>query len=501
MPKTPTDANGGTPTNPSASNGRKPPRDRKHLQSSNMLRPSGPPAREERAGEARSPRSRARDTKRTREDAAPAEERTPRESVSRVTRESQQASINSIRPTRRPVRDKPLPVRELPSDRARRAAGARSGVASPVMPPVDAAERAQDRHAMPEEIKRRFVQVGNKYHFPDGARAFTDHGNRLTSPSENSEVIKSLVSIAQVRGWSDITISGTERFRKEAWFAARLAGLEVRGYSPTEFEQGRLVRTLARAQASSAQPPASGVPRSPPTSRDAVGATGAPNAGDAPAEGRHAPRERQRTLQVGRLVDHGAAPYLHDSHNAMSYFIRIETPAGEREIWGVDLHRALQKSLTRPQIGDEIGVRSLRQDVVKVFRPEHDAEGRVIGEKAHDTHRNAWVVEKREFFRERAQASRVLRDPGINRQQAVKQHPELLGTYLQLHAAELAAKTLRNPEDQRRFVASVRTALADSVARGEPLSPVPLKDTTAQNREPRRPRAAASPERDVAPVR
>jgi hypothetical protein len=182
----------------------------------------------------------------------------------------------------------------------------------------------------------------------------------------------------------------------------------------------------------------------------------------------------------------------------MSYFVRLETPTGEREVWGVDLHRALKESLTRPQIGDEIGVRALRRDAVKVYREERDADGRVIGEKPLDAHRNAWAIEKREFFKERAQASRVVRDPNVDRQQAVKQHPELLGTYLQLHAAELAAKTLRDPEDQRRFVAAVRTALADSVARGEPLPPVPLKEASGQRRESR---AQGNSERDVAPVR
>lgn len=203
-------------------------------------------------------------------------------------------------------------------------------------------------------------------------------------------------------------------------------------------------------------------------------------------------------MHVGRLVRHGPAPYLHDPNNEQSYFVRLETPAGEREIWGVDLERALKNSLTRPQVGDEIGVRARRRDPVVVDRVERDADNRVIAKTAITTHRNAWIVEKRDFFKERAQASRVLRDPNIDRQQAVKQHPELLGTYLQLHAAELAAKTLRDPEDQRRFVAAVRTALADSVARGEPLSPVPLKDTAPQRREPR---GAARPEHDRAPVR
>src|SRR5262249_19676616 len=156
----------------------------------------------------------------------------------------------------------------------------------------------------------------------------------------------------QARGWSDVTVSGTERFRKEAWFAARLAGLDVRGYSPTEFEQGRLVRALAREQSPQSPASASSASSAPsiPSSDSRTRTPRAPTtSNDAPAT----PRDRQRTLQVGRLVDHGAAPYLHDPSNASSYFVRIETPSGEREIWGVDLQRALKDSLTRPQIGDE----------------------------------------------------------------------------------------------------------------------------------------------------
>lgn len=454
MAKTPKDANGRTPITSSDNDSRAPAaEDRQRVRRRNSVEPSPSVSREERA---------------------------------RTTPEPHRDSVNSIRPTPRRLRSEP-PAEDR--TRAGQSSSTRSGLR----------EAARDPHVVPDEIKQRFVQVGNKYHFPDGARAFTDHGNRLTSPSENSEVIKSLISIAQARGWSDITISGSDRFRKEAWFAARLAGLDVRGYSPTEFEQGRLVRSLARAQAPAAESTAPDLP--PSSSSLSRGGRVAASANDARAEEPSVPRERQRTLQVGRLVDHGAAHYLHDPRNDKSYFVRIETPRGERDIWGVDLHRALKESLTRPQTGDEIGVRSLGQKAVKVSRREYDPEGRVIGEKEIETHRNAWIVEKRDFFRERAQASRVLRDPSVDRQAAVKQHPELLGTYLQLHAAELAAKTLRDPEDQRRFVASVRTALADAVARGEPLATVPLKETVTQRREPRARSAPAASERDAAPTR
>ena len=59
---------------------------------------------------------------------------------------------------------------------------------------------------------------------------------------------------------------------------------------------------------------------------------------------------------------------------------------------------------------------------------------------------------------------------------AVRQHPGLAGTYLNLRAAELASRALRDPEDQRRFIAQVRSALADDIERGEPLQPVRLRE-------------------------
>jgi hypothetical protein len=48
--------------------------------------------------------------------------------------------------------------------------------------------------------------------------------------------------------------------------------------------------------------------------------------------------------------------------------------------------------------------------------------------------------------------------------------------YLNLRAAELASRGLRDPQNQRRFVAQVRGALADDIERGEPLQPVRLRE-------------------------
>src|SRR5882672_5862189 len=82
--------------------------------------------------------------------------------------------------------------------------------------------------------------------FTNGDLAFADRGRGLITRLENTEVIRDLIAIAQERGWNDIAIRGTERFRKEAWQQANLARLTVRGYRPSELERAQLARLVGR---------------------------------------------------------------------------------------------------------------------------------------------------------------------------------------------------------------------------------------------------------------
>jgi hypothetical protein len=79
----------------------------------------------------------------------------------------------------------------------------------------------------------------------------------------------------------------------------------------------------------------------------------------------------------------------------------------------------------------------------------------------------------------RAAAPQIVRDECIGSREAVQQHPELAGTYLNLRAAELASRAFPDVEDRRRFVAQVRGALADDIERREPLQPVRLRERAA----------------------
>jgi len=263
---------------------------------------------------------------------------------------------------------------------------------------------------------------------------------------------------------------GTERFRQEAWRQGKLAGLDVRGYKPAEAERASLIRALARNGEDAVEPaPASSSTSAPPEASARVAAVTAP--GPTPPD-----PNRRDELIVGKLVDFGRESYRFDPHEEMSYFVQVQTREGKRTIWGQDLQRALSKSLTQPQIGDEIAMWRTGSDAVTVNRRNRNADGEVLNERPMDAQRHRWVVEKSEFFEARSAAAQVVRDQTIDSRQAVKTHPELAGTYLQLRAAELAAHNLRDPQDRERFVSLVGGALADTVARGEPLQPVRLRE-------------------------
>jgi putative DNA primase/helicase len=315
------------------------------------------------------------------------------------------------------------------------------------------------------------VQSGRRYFFHDGVRAFTDRHRRLTTPSENTQVIADLMAIAQARHWQRVAVSGTERFRKQAWLAAQAVGLEVIGYRQDAFDRARAVRAEARCESPAPATKSDGQRGDDGRSRVTVNAR----------RGREPDRakEDRSRRHAGRLVDHGPAPYRHDPHQPMSYFVKLETSRGDRELWGVDLERAIRQSLSRPQIGDDIVVRAVRQEPVTVRAQRRDEAGKIV-EVPLTTHRNRWSVEKQSLIEERQAAASALRDPTIGPTQGSREHPELIGAYLQVHAAELAAKQLRDPQDREHFVALVRRALAEDVGRGEPLPVVRVQSTSRE---------------------
>lgn len=201
---------------------------------------------------------------------------------------------------------------------------------------------------------------------------------------------------------------------------------------------------------------------------------------------REPPRPAADRLVTGILVRHGPAPFQFDPNGAPSYFITVLTERGERTLWGRGIEKALAESRTKPKPGDPVGVRENGIDPMTFILRERDDRGQVKSEMRRDTPRPHWIIERREYFNERAAAARALRDPRAPRHEVIRNHPELLGAFWVLDSAtKIAQQRIGDRGSRERFVVLVREALAHAIERGEPL-PGPRADRGTSKRAPAR---------------
>ena len=106
------------------------------------------------------------------------------------------------------------------------------------------------------------------------------------------------------------------------------------------------------------------------------------------------------------LIEHGAAPYRHDAAKGASYFVKLQTREGEREIWGVDLKRAMVASQSQPTMGDTVVLRRVGQESVTLSA---GAQGELLKDEPRQARRNRYVIETREFMEARGELARVVR--------------------------------------------------------------------------------------------
>lgn len=94
----------------------------------------------------------------------------------------------------------------------------------------------------PESLRKRFLQAENKFYFRDDENklAFEDKGKRLATEHNDPEIARSMVELAQAKGWSTIKLKGTDEFKREVWLQASLKGMDVQGYKPLDVDLARL---------------------------------------------------------------------------------------------------------------------------------------------------------------------------------------------------------------------------------------------------------------------
>ncbi|MDE2020497.1 MAG: toprim domain-containing protein, partial [Patescibacteria group bacterium] len=95
-------------------------------------------------------------------------------------------------------------------------------------------------------------------------------------------------------------------------------------------------------------------------------------------------------IYTGTISGFGPAPYKNDPKNSASYFITLGTGEDARTVWGVDLGKALIESGFN--VGDKVAVYDKGKTPVRIVNKIRDAQGKVIGEEAKTTTRNAWHI-------------------------------------------------------------------------------------------------------------
>lgn len=281
--------------------------------------------------------------------------------------------------------------------------------------------RLNQRRDAAESLRKRFIEAGEQFYYRTAPGeptklAFTDHGKRLVTEHDDPSVIQGMVLLAKAKGWTTVRVNGTPEFKTEAWVQATIAGLDVEGYIPRGID-------LARAEDRRDQWPLRSKTTQQPVDREASQdrttddhvknpdkslSAGQQVAvatleailkarGDSPTMIAAAVEEAKARLQgervvVGTVVDHGIDHYDHNVQNAKSYFVKVATDRGEREIWGVDLGHAFEQG--KVQRGNAVVLVQQAHEPVTVKVPIRDGSGASIGTSSQPAIRNRWDVIK-----------------------------------------------------------------------------------------------------------
>ena len=272
-----------------------------------------------------------------------------------------------------------------------------------------------------DSLRKRFLEAGEQFYYRTAPGeptkiAFTDQGKRLVTEHDDPSVIQGMVLRARSKGWTTVWVNGTTEFKTEAWVQATIAGLDVEGYTPRGIDlaraedrrdqrpvRGKTVREPVEPQASHERTTDEHVRKQEqtlsPGQQVAVAALEAilKARGDSPTMIAAAIEEAKARLQgervvVGTVMDHGLDHYDHDIQHAKSYFVKVATDRGEREIWGVDLGRAFEQG--QVQRGDAVALVQQAQERVTVTVPLRDESGASIGTAPQPATRNRWEVIK-----------------------------------------------------------------------------------------------------------
>lgn len=126
------------------------------------------------------------------------------------------------------------------------------GVIKQVRPANDVSPTAEKaNYESPAKLlNNRFVlgENGEYRRVGETRVALVDEVEQIRFVDKQMDTFQAGIELAKLKEWQAIEVTGTEKFRGEAWFHARMAGLEVVGYEPQEKDLERLQAAQKRLE-------------------------------------------------------------------------------------------------------------------------------------------------------------------------------------------------------------------------------------------------------------
>lgn len=198
----------------------------------------------------------------------------------------------------------------------------------------------------PQAISARYYveeKNGERRYFDDYTRsslAMRATRTAISSKRQDLNTVRSMLELAQARGWQGVDIRGTAAFRREAWIEATVLGLQGRGFAASDVERQEAERRRAErghdkpvgAPAVTVRPAPPGTAQAPaqqkPETEPAKPANPADSANPTLADHRKVLRESQKDLSGdGRLVLAALSEKIDRQMNRHSVEIRAEMKA------------------------------------------------------------------------------------------------------------------------------------------------------------------------------
>lgn len=279
------------------------------------------------------------------------------------------------------------------------------------------------RDAIPREWRDRLLSDQDRYVLRDNPSVAVSRASasELATRHNNPEIARLLVATADERGWSSVSVHGSDVFRREAWVEATARGIQVSGYRARELDvqeaglrarqfddrnriqaDQKAVRNLdpellaARnpAQANHAVAIAathryldSG--KADPTARRLVEAAMRENLS---ARSPDQVRDIDMRAPRGTVKDFGPAPYRFERDADLNYYVRLERNGQERIVWGKGLEQAIRDADV--QRGDTVTFRRDGRVMVQVPANVRDPKTGTRQRTMIDTERQQWKVDQ-----------------------------------------------------------------------------------------------------------